>query len=256
MSFEPKIIGFLCNWCSYAGADLCGVSRFQYPTNIRVVRTMCSARIDPEMIFQVFKQGADGIMVGGCHIGDCHYITGNYHTEMKVALTHRLMEKAGLEPERLRLEWVSAAEGQRFADVVADFTSEVAKLGQNPLTSGKSKELKEAVEAAADSAGGFRARAIVGNEYRVTKLGNVYGETIPQERIDELWDGVVDEEFTRNQILGLTREKPSTVEELSKSLGLPPKDVLEQVVALWSQNRLEQEGITGDEPIYRVAGGA
>ncbi len=256
MSFEPKIIGFLCNWCSYAGADLCGVSRFQYPTNIRVVRTMCSARIDPQMIFQVFQQGADGIIVGGCHIGDCHYITGNYHTERKVALAHRLMEKAGFEPERLRLEWVSASEGQRFADIVADFTSEVARLGQNPLASGKSKKLEQAVQAASDSAGGFRARAIVGNEYRITEQGNAYGETIPQERIDELWGDVVDAEFTRNQILGLTREKPSTVDELSKSLGLPPKDVLEHVVALWAQNRIEQDGITGDALVDRVAGGA
>jgi len=255
-NFEPRIVGFLCNWCSYAGADLCGVSRFQYPPNIRIIRTMCSARIDPQLLFRVFQKGADGIIVGGCHLGDCHYITGNYHAEKKMALAQRLMELTGLEPQRLRLEWVSAAEGQRFADVVTEFTSVVQSLGPSPLASGKSKDIELAVQAAADSAAGFRSRAIVGNEYRITEQGNAYGEKISQERMSELWDDVVDAEFNRNRILGLAREKPATVAELSESLGLPPREVLEHVVALWAQNRVEQEGVTGDAPVFRVAGGA
>ena len=101
--FEPRIIGYLCNWCSYAGADLAGVSRFQYPTNIRVIRMMCSGRLDPVVILETFIRGADGVMVGGCHIGDCHYMDGNHHAQRKIWLTHAIMERAGFDPARLRL---------------------------------------------------------------------------------------------------------------------------------------------------------
>jgi len=127
--FEPKIVGFLCNWCSYAGADLAGVSRLQYPSNLRVIRVMCSGSVDPEHILEAFRQGADGVFIGGCHPGDCHYISGNYKTRRRVALIKQLISQMGIEPERLRLEWVSAAEGQRFAQVVTEFTEELKQLG-------------------------------------------------------------------------------------------------------------------------------
>lgn len=131
-NFEPKIIGFCCNWCSYAGADLAGVSRLQYPPNLRMIRVMCSGSVSPEHILEAFRQGADGVFIGGCHPGDCHYMSGNYKTRRKVSLLKKLLSQFGLEPERLRLEWVSAAEGQRFAQVIGDFTEEVRKLG--PIT--------------------------------------------------------------------------------------------------------------------------
>jgi F420-non-reducing hydrogenase iron-sulfur subunit len=127
--FEPKIIAFLCNWCSYAGADLAGVSRYQYPTNTRTVRVMCSSRVDPVLIIEMLIHGADGVLVGGCHLGDCHYITGNYYTEKKIKLAKKLIEKSGLDPNRLRLEWVSASEGERFSKVVSDFVNEIKALG-------------------------------------------------------------------------------------------------------------------------------
>ncbi len=132
--FEPKIIGFLCNWCSYAGADLAGVSRIQYPPNIRIIRVMCSGRIDPVFILEAFKDGADGVLVAGCHLpSDCHYISGNFKTLRRVALLKRLLQDLGVEPERLRLEWVSASEGDRFASIVRDMVEELKKLGPNPL---------------------------------------------------------------------------------------------------------------------------
>ena len=130
--FEPKIIGFCCNWCSYAGADLAGVSRLQYPPNLRMIRVMCSGSVYPEHILEAFHQGADGVFIGGCHPGDCHYISGNYKTRRKVSLLKELLSQFGLEPERLRLDWVSAAEGQRFAQVMTDFAEEIKKLG--PIT--------------------------------------------------------------------------------------------------------------------------
>lgn len=132
-AYDPKVVGFLCNWCCYAGADLAGVSRFQYPTNIRVIRVMCSGTIEPEMVLDAFIRGADGVFIGGCHIGDCHYATGNYHTEMKLKVTKKLLERSGFDPARFRLEWVSAAEGQRFSEVMKEFTAELTTLGPSQV---------------------------------------------------------------------------------------------------------------------------
>jgi len=134
--FRPKIVGFLCNWCSYAGADLAGVSRIQYPPTVRVVRVMCSGRIDTVFILEAFKSGADGVLVAGCHPGDCHYLAGNYKTQRRVVVLKKLLEQFGLEPGRLRLEWVSASEGDRFATVIKDMTEEIKKLGPSPLRTG------------------------------------------------------------------------------------------------------------------------
>ncbi|MEM2971230.1 MAG: hydrogenase iron-sulfur subunit [Candidatus Bathyarchaeia archaeon] len=135
--FEPKIIGFLCNWCAYAGADLAGVSRIQYPPNIRVIRVMCSGRIDPVFILEALKDGADGVLVAGCHLpSDCHYISGNFKALRRITLLKKVLGELGIEPERVRLEWVSASEGDRFAAIVRDMVEQVRKLGPNPLKNG------------------------------------------------------------------------------------------------------------------------
>jgi F420-non-reducing hydrogenase iron-sulfur subunit len=134
--FKPKIVGFLCNWCSYAGADLAGVSRIQYPPTLRIVRVMCSGRVDPVFILEAFKSGADGVLIAGCHPGDCHYISGNYKAQHRVLMLKRVLQQLGLEPERLRLDWVSASEGARFATIIKDMTKEIKKLGPSPLKVG------------------------------------------------------------------------------------------------------------------------
>ena len=132
--FKPRIVGFLCNWCSYAGADLAGVSRFQYPPNLRVVRVMCSGRVHPAFILEAFRDGADGVLVAGCHPpNDCHYISGNLKAQRRVALLKRLMSQLGLEPERLRLEWISAAEGDKFARVIREMVDDLRRIGPSPL---------------------------------------------------------------------------------------------------------------------------
>ncbi len=132
--FEPRIIGFLCNWCSYAGADLAGVSRIQYPPNIRIIRVMCSGRIDPSFVLEAFKDGADGVLVAGCHLpSDCHYISGNFKALRRINLLKDVLKEFGIEPERLRLEWISASEGDKFASVVKDMTEQVRKLGPIPI---------------------------------------------------------------------------------------------------------------------------
>ena len=129
MAFEPKIVGFLCNWCSYAGADLAGTSRIKYAPNVRVIRVMCSGRLEPTFVLKAFKEGADGVLVCGCHPGDCHYMEGNYKVARRIPLLKKMLSQFGIEDERVRLEWVSAAEGDRFASIVNDMTKKVKELG-------------------------------------------------------------------------------------------------------------------------------
>jgi F420-non-reducing hydrogenase iron-sulfur subunit len=127
--YQPKVIGFLCNWCSYAGADVAGTSRMDYPPNIRIIRVPCSGRVDPLFVLKCFQAGADGVLVSGCHPGDCHYTDGNYHARRRFALLRDFLDYLGIAKERLRVEWVSASEGQRFAELVSDFTAELVRLG-------------------------------------------------------------------------------------------------------------------------------
>lgn len=131
--FEPKIVAFACNWCSYAGADLAGVSRLQYPPNIRTIRVMCSGRVSPAFILRAFKSGADGVFVSGCHIGDCHYGFGNRRAEKQIERSRRLIEMLGLESDRLRLEWISASEGDKFASSIREFVERIKQLGRSPI---------------------------------------------------------------------------------------------------------------------------
>ena len=127
--WEPKIIAFCCNWCSYSGADLAGTNRLTYPANVKIIRVPCSCRINPSFVLRAFQCGADGVIICGCHPGDCHYSTGNYHTRRRMTLLFSLLDYLGIEKERTRVEWVSAAEGQRFVDVMDDFVAQVTKLG-------------------------------------------------------------------------------------------------------------------------------
>ena len=143
-NFEPKIVAFCCNWCSYAGADLAGTSRIQYSPNIRVIRVMCSGRVNPLFIIKALSIGADGVLVLGCHPGDCHYIEGNYKTMRRIPLLKKMMKQLGIEEERVRLEWVSASEGAKFAEVANNFTQTIRNLGPSLLGNLKqsSKEVK------------------------------------------------------------------------------------------------------------------
>jgi coenzyme F420-reducing hydrogenase delta subunit len=143
--FKPKILVFCCNWCSYAGADLAGISRFQISPHFRVIRTMCSARVDPEWIMEAFRLGADGVMVAGCHPGDCHYIGGNYRTRRRVAMLRSLLRQFGLDPERLHLAWISAGEAEKFAGTVNQFVERVTALGPSPYRKAAAESAKGAL---------------------------------------------------------------------------------------------------------------
>jgi len=131
--FNPLIVAFACNWCSYSGADLAGTSRFQYPPNLRIIRVMCSGRVDPNIILRALRNGADGVLVSGCHPSDCHYLTGNEKTGVRIAFLNRFLPHVGIDPRRVRLEWIAGSEGERFAQVATSFTETIYELGPNPL---------------------------------------------------------------------------------------------------------------------------
>ncbi len=131
--FSPRIVAFCCNWCSYVGADLAGTSRMQYPDNIRIIRMMCSGQVFPSFILKALELGADGVMVAGCHIGDCHYVSGNKKAQERIETLIRVMNTLGIDPRRLRLEWTSASEGVKFASTVKEFVEEIKELGPSRL---------------------------------------------------------------------------------------------------------------------------
>ena len=133
MEFQPTIVSFLCNWCSYTGADLAGTSRLKYAHNIRIIRMMCSGRVDPIFVLESFKKGADGVLICGCHPGDCHYHEGNYKCLRRFKLIKKYITQMGIEPERLHLEWISASEGKQFAELVDSFTGRIRELGPSRI---------------------------------------------------------------------------------------------------------------------------
>ncbi len=127
--YEPKIVAFCCNWCSYAGADLAGTTRIQYPPNVRIIRVMCSGRVDPSFVLKAFDLGADGVIVAGCHPADCHYINGNEKTAMRGEFLESFLEEAGIEPQRFRVEWIAGSEGRKFAETIKKMVADLEKLG-------------------------------------------------------------------------------------------------------------------------------
>ncbi|GAB4432425.1 MAG: hydrogenase iron-sulfur subunit [bacterium] len=131
--FEPKIVGFLCNWCTYTGADLAGTARIQYPPNIRVIRMMCSGGVDMVYVMKALLEGADGVLIGGCHPGDCHYQSGNFKARRRVAILKKILEELGFEKERVWLRWISASEGKKFAATVTEMVEHLKKIGPNPF---------------------------------------------------------------------------------------------------------------------------
>lgn len=251
-NFEPDIIAFLCNWCSYAGADLAGVSRFQYPPNVRVIRVMCSARVDPTIVLEAFIRGLDGVMVLGCHLGTCHYMTGNYYTERRMKMTKNALRKAGVSPERLFVDWVSAAEGERFASLVKDFTEKIRKLG--PLgeeTELIPQEFKTHLVATKEVLAQEKTRWLVGRERELVDEKNVFGEKVSQEEFDRLILQKIEKEFSRRKILLSIADASLSVKEIAQRVQASPQDVLKNIVSLEREGIISVTGIDGASPKYR-----
>jgi len=234
-AFEPGVLAFLCNWCTYAGVDLAGISRFQYPLNIRAIKVMCSGRVDPVFIIEGFLAGFDGVMVLGCHPGDCHYLTGNYEAEKRVNATRKLLEIAEFDSERLYLDWVSAGEGQRFAEVTDQFVNKIKKKGSLKIDEFVKQKLK-AVKAVLEEE---KFRWLVGKSKMLVEEGNVYGEKVSQERMDELLNEVSQAEYLKNRISFALKEKPLTTEEISQSLGMELHNTFSCMVEMLREGRID-----------------
>jgi len=250
MDFEPKILGFLCNWCSYAGADLAGVSRIQYPPNVRVVRVMCSGRVDPEFVLEGLKRGIDGVIVLGCHPGDCHYLEGNYEEQVKFRMIEQFLAIIGLE-NRVRLDWVSASEGARFASIISDFVASIRAIGPSPIKDESSgADIKHKLEAMIMAAGTDRLRALVGRQRKITEMGNVYGEIVPKNKFDNVLSAAIREEFLRSQILLSIEKNAKSVKDLAAELKEDASEVLKHIVSLRGRNIIEYSEIAGNTPLY------
>jgi F420-non-reducing hydrogenase iron-sulfur subunit len=256
VEFKPKIVGFLCNWCSYAGADLAGVSRLQMPSTLRVIRVMCSGSLDPEIIVEALKGGTDGVIIMGCHIGDCHYISGNYETLRKYRLLKKILKHTDTDVDRLHLEWVSASEGQRFQEVITDFTNRIKGLGPSPLRKKdeNAKLLIEQLDAAAHAVSQFRLRSLFGREKKIVDEGNAYGEKLPKEEIEELEDQMIEEEFIRSNIILQVLSEAKTVEEISENIHVPKDVVFQHVARLWKKQVILPAGHKDLSPTYIKAG--
>ena len=249
--FEPKLLGFLCNWCSYAGADLAGVSRFQYPTNLRVIRVMCSGRVDPTLVLEAFIRGIDGVMVLGCHPGDCHYMTGNYYEERRIRTLQKFLELLGVKRERLFLDWVSAAEGERFASLVRDFTETVVKIG--PLSDDLPPEdLQRRLLAARDALAQHRMRWLVNKEKELLETNNVFGEKVDLEEFNKVKFEALVREYEKNRVLLALRGTPLSVKELARSTAMTPRKVLQNLIAMEQNGVVTVSEIVGVTPKYQL----
>ena len=249
--FNPRLVGFLCNWCSYAGADLAGVSRIQYPPNLRIVRVMCSGRVDPIIILQSLIDGIDGVLVLGCHPGDCHYIAGNLFAEKKMKLTGDLLVKAGIHSNRLRLDWVSAAEGERFSSIVTDFTQKIQSLGPVGEAEGlDKKELNDRLTAAQNALSGEKLRWLVGKELELVEGGNVYGEKVEEDEIFGVLQENLEKEYIRSRILLMIKKEPLSVKDVASNLQVCPADILGHVVAMENTGTVSLADVQGRSPRY------
>ncbi len=234
MSFEPKILSFLCNWCAYAGADLAGISRFQYPPNTRTIRVMCSGRIDPAFIPRAFLAGFDGVMILGCHPGDCHYLSGNLQAERKMTLTRSLLAQEGIQDERLMLDWVSAGEGQRFAQLMGSLIAKIRALGPLSLSSGMEEKLRVMLM----SLEGEKIRWVMGKCPQLLESENVYGEFTEPAKVQEVLEQTVREELHKNHILVLLETGSLAAGDISDKLHLPLKETLSYLVSLVGEGRI------------------
>jgi len=247
--YDPKILGFLCNWCSYAGADLAGVSRFQYPPNVRIIRVMCSGRVDPAMVLESFVNGIDGVMVLGCHPGDCHYLTGNYYAERRMKAVKFLLEHIGVESSRLLLDWVSASEGERFATMITEFTEHIRVLG--PLKKGRSfEQLKERLIAAREAFSDHESRWLVGREKEMVEEGNVFGEEVSQEEFDRVVMDSLLREYLKNMVLLSVSDYPLSARELAKRLDMPSEDIVMCLIRLERDGMVAVSEIDDSSPKY------
>jgi F420-non-reducing hydrogenase iron-sulfur subunit len=238
----PKIITFCCNWCAYPGADLAGISHFKYPVNTRIIRVMCSGRVDPGLVLEAFISGADGVMVMGCHSGECHYEHGNFEAERRIKLLQYLFNKYRLGAERLRIEWIAASEGRKFAEVTTDFVETVRKAGAFQ------EEAKEILDAMKDTFYGERLRLALGAAHRALSSG------ADVEKYEETLRGIAEEEMNKYRVLQtLRKEGELCARVVAEKLGLSLRETFDHFLDMKDEGLIE-EGEMGEDRyiVYRI----
>jgi F420-non-reducing hydrogenase iron-sulfur subunit len=243
--FEPKIAAFLCNWCAYAGADLAGVSRLQYPDNIRAIRVMCSGRVEPTFIIKALKEGCDGVLVAGWHMGDCHYLEGNVQAEKKIRATQKVLEIAGIGEKRLHLAWVSSAEAQRFVEIVANTTDSIKRQGKLDSTA-----LALELDAAEITLDGEIVRWMVGREVKITEGGDVYGRKWDKEHFESVLDTAMEREYQKNRIFLAIREGFTCVEDIAARIGLDLKMISHLLADLEKTGKVKFREMKDRIPVF------
>jgi len=225
-NFQPKIIGIICNWCCYGGADLCGVSRFQYPPHIRLIRVMCSARVDMLHIHRALTNGQDGIFVGGCHLCDCHYVTnGNFNAYSMVQVFRKILKHIGIFPERLRIEWVSAGEGIRFANFMNEYSAELIKLGPIGKAEGIDAETLTFKLEAVKRIIPFIKLVLTQRLHVSERTEEAYHKFFHSEEFDRLFNEIILDKLMKSQITMLLQKRNLSTSEIAASLGLTPSEV-------------------------------
>ena len=247
--FKPQILGFLCNWCSYAGADLCGVSRYQYPASIKIIRVMCSGRMDLEFVLRAFSNGKDGVFIGGCWLGECHYITeGNYDALSMMHLGKKLLEYIGVNPDRLRLEWVSASEGNRYAEIVTDFTGRLKELG--PLGTGEGMDksvLKLKLQAITKLLPYIKL--VEREKLRVRfESKKEYEEFFAGDKLNAMFQELIVDKLAVSQIMVLLQDQALSTRDIAERLGMSSSDVSKHL-----KNSARQRLVRFDEDQKRYA---
>jgi coenzyme F420-reducing hydrogenase delta subunit len=255
MSGKRRVSLFVCDWAVNPN-EISDETLSSLPADFSFVKVKCVGRVDPIIIFEAFIQGLDGVMILGCHPGDCHFITGNYYTEKRAAMIQRILEVLEISPERLLVDWISPAEGERLAGLLRDFSEKVVELG--PLGSEaslESGELSQRLSASKGALADDRLMWLVGRERELIEEGNVFGERLPQEEFDRVMDESIRKEYQRNRILRSLGENALTVREMAEVVGLPPREILRNLVALESDGLVSVADIDGSSPRYRKIGG-
>jgi F420-non-reducing hydrogenase iron-sulfur subunit len=234
--FKPRVLGFLCNWCSYAGADLAGVSRYQYPPSMKVIRVMCSGRVDLEFVLRALANGNDGVFIGGCWLGECHYITeGNYDALSMMHLGKKLLERIGVNPERLRLEWVSASQGLRYAEVVTDFTNKLKELGPQKVSKLKLEAVRRLLP---------YVKLVEREKLRVRFESKAqYEEFFASDALNALFDELIADKLAVSQIMVLLGEQALSTGEIADALDMTPSQVAKHLKSTAKQRlvRFDEE---------------
>jgi coenzyme F420-reducing hydrogenase delta subunit len=229
------------------------VSRFQHPTNTRTIRVLCTGQVDSTYILKAFKNGADGVLVIGCRIGECHYISGNLHARWKVDMTKKMLEKAGMSPERIDMRFISSAEVNKYIEAVKEFTNKVKSLGPSPVKSEEiGDEIKRIIDALISTASGYRIRSIVAKKQRIVEEGNVYSEKVPKEEIERVIEDTVNAEFIRESIISCLKKNPQSCTEIADNIDVLPEDVLSHLIYLRRKNIIDVDKVEKRVPLYKV----